>query len=60
MTYVRVEAIYNEEESKQPADIAPRPPLNVIVPDKDKRMTPHDLFKYFTATIILQNESFVR
>lgn len=57
MTYERLKSTVNEEESKQTAEIMPRPPLSAGI---DKRITPHDLFSLFTATIILQNESFVR
>jgi hypothetical protein len=60
MTLERLENNFNEEESIHTAEIIPQPPLNVGVPGKDNRINPHDLFTLFTATIILQNEAFVR
>lgn len=60
MTIERLDNNFNEEESIHTAEIIPRPPLSAVIPDRDKRINPHDLFTLFTATIILQNEPFVR
>ena len=60
MTLERLENNFNEEESIHTAEIIPQPPSNIVVPGKDNRINPHDLFTLFTATIILQNEAFVR
>jgi len=60
MTPEKLESNFNEEESIHSAEIIPRPPLSIVIPGKDIRINPHDLFTLFTATIILQNEAFVR
>ena len=60
MTPEKLESNFNEEENIHSAEIIPRPPVNIVVSGKDNRLNPHDLFTLFTATIILQNEAFVR
>jgi hypothetical protein len=49
-----------EQEKKHPAEGLPQMPVSLAPPEKEKRIAAHDLFTLFTATIILQNEAFVR
>lgn len=60
MAFDRLENIVIEQESTQPAEIVLQSPPGPAPPEKEKRITAHDLFTFFTATIIRQNEPFVR
>ncbi|WP_276484189.1 hypothetical protein [Paraflavitalea pollutisoli] len=49
-----------EQQREHVAEALPHPPVPLALPEKDKRITAHDLFTFFTATIIVQKETFVR
>ncbi len=60
MAFGRLENTIDDVERKHNADFLPLTSESIVAPDKEKRIAPHELFTLFTATIILQNEFFVR
>jgi hypothetical protein len=60
MALDRLDNVGIDQERKHNAEGIPQPPVDLAPPDNEKRIAAHDLFTLFTATIILQNEPFVR
>ena len=60
MAFDRLENCSIGQERKQAAEAVPQTVVDFIAPEQELRIPAHDLFTLFTATIILQNELFIR